>query len=359
MSTDLTRSIVVDHRVHSDIIRRSMTGPSGYSMEDREAIAKAVISDMLGYDSNATGQPCTELNILRDSDDWTYLRDVSNTNGTLFSFIAASVISDIVRNGDNALSALRADVEAVTETVGILESVFPGDDFERYVDEIFSELLFDRFRYAELIEKRDILGWIGETVRFLESDLHGAEGVRSNNHRNVRILIDTSKPMFGEPEVISKALMLSLSKRMLSENRNVHVTYYADEKETTFELNDKKGFTQWFLGILTYRFRSSSDMNMLLDNAVAHMRQNDWKGSDVIMISKGLGVRNSMRFTGDWSTFRMFNDIRTFSLAAGAVDVKGLTELSDRIYAMNSKGITEKSGEYARFIADMKTYGSD
>lgn len=305
--------------------------------------------------------------------------------------------------------ALDADIKVME----LLSMLFPGKGFDYTVRELHREFLSNLEDYANLVKKNkdlqrivDVLGRMeselgmkretystghseihtirlsndiqrmlpSETVnlldtdleplfyaRFLESKLMSYElrgkdwsaGPPQDKRKGpVIAMVDTSGSMFGEPEIIAKAVILAVVRRMIHEGRDVKVILFSTTT-TEIALTDRKKMGKEFLDFLSYTFGGGTDFNVALRDGLRSLREGEWQGADLMFISDGYSVLNDPAYMEEWHVLKSANDVRVFTIIINNDNAGGLREISDHVYIMEEEAIGSHGGEYARLIGDL------
>jgi uncharacterized protein with von Willebrand factor type A (vWA) domain len=187
-------------------------------------------------------------------------------------------------------------------------------------------------------------------------DLKGRE-MASGPPENVRkgpvvMLVDTSGSMYGEPELIAKAVSLTVARRMIPEKRDVKVILFST-RTTEISLTSKERMGKEFLEFLSYTFGGGTDFNIALHEGLRALREREWTGADLLFISDGHSTVSDPVITAEWDILKNENDARVFSVIINNDDAGGLEELSDSVYIMNNDTIQEGGGNYVKMFRDL------
>jgi uncharacterized protein with von Willebrand factor type A (vWA) domain len=158
--------------------------------------------------------------------------------------------------------------------------------------------------------------------------------------------------MYGEPELIAKAVSLSIARRMIPEKRDVKVILFST-RTTEISLTSKEKMGREFLEFLSYTFGGGTDFNIALREGVRALREKEWEGADLMFVSDGHSIVSDPSITAEWDLLKEMNNARVFSVIINNDDAGGLEELSDSIYIMNSETIWERGGNYAGLFTDL------
>ena len=312
------------------------------------------------------------------------------------------------------LNETENELNAELKAMDLLSLLFPGKGFDLSVKEMHREFLGNIERYASLVDKNEDLSRIVEIVGRMESELglrrtektrHGHSEVHSIRFSDdiqrmlpheilnltdpefemmfysrfsekklmtydlkgrervsgppkdkrkgpVVMLIDTSGSMYGEPELIAKAVSLTIARRMIPEKRDVKVILFSTGT-TEISLTSKEKMGREFLDFLSYTFGGGTDFNIALREGMRAMREKEWNGADLLFISDGHSVVNDGIITAEWNLLKEMNDARVFSVIINNDDAAGLEGLSDSVYILDRGTIWEQGGNYVRMFSDL------
>ncbi len=143
-------------------------------------------------------------------------------------------------------------------------------------------------------------------------------------------LVDTSGSMHGAPEIVAKAVILSITKKMLKEKRDVKVILFSSKDQTSeIDLTDTKKMSTEFLNFLSYSFGGGTDFNTALDAALKSLRENKWINGDLLFITDGLSALSDEKIIQEWNALKGQNDTRVFTIVVGNNSAGGLERISD------------------------------
>jgi uncharacterized protein with von Willebrand factor type A (vWA) domain len=320
------------------------------------------------------------------------------------------VYKAVSKKVDETESKMNVSVKAMD----LLSLLFPANSFDLGVRELHKEFLSNIEEYASLVNKNDELARIVEIVGRMETELgaklkertkHGRSEVHSvrfsddiqrmlpheivnlsdedlemifysrfsekklmtydlkgremtagppGNARKgpVVMLVDTSGSMYGEPELIAKAVSLMIARRMIPEKRDVKVILFST-RTTEISLTSKEKMGREFLEFLSYTFGGGTDFNIALHEGLRSLREKEWEGADLLFISDGHSTVSDPVITNEWNLLKNMNDVRVFSVIINNDDAGGLDELSDSVYIMNNETIWERGGGYADMFRNL------
>ncbi len=325
-----------------------------------------------------------------------------------------AIFDEIMRDSlKGKLSEININLQADIKVMELLSMLFPGKGFDYTVRELHREFLGNLEDYADLVKRNEDLQRIVDIIGRMESELGRKREAKSTGHSEfhslrlssdihrmlpselmnlidvdlepvfyakftesklmtyhlrgrdqvsgppqnrrkgpVIALVDTSGSMFGEPEVIAKAVVLAIVRRMIPENRDVKVILFST-KATEISLTDRKKMGKEFLDFLSYSFGGGTDFNIALREGLRSLREGEWQGADLMFVSDGYSVLNDPAHMDEWSVLKSANDVRVYSIIINNDNAGGLREISDHVYILDEKAIEEKGGEYGRLIGDL------
>lgn len=176
------------------------------------------------------------------------------------------------------------DVNSKSEIVGIhlgrdIEHILPQEIALLADDE--TSILFD----MKFVEGRlmcfDMAGFQSQQNEIEEEVLIEIE--EEEKLGPIIICVDTSGSMQGSPETIAKAITLFMANRAISQKRNCLLINFSTGIET-LDLSGKKGFSQ-ALKFLQRSFHGGTDVAPALNYAIEMMNKDDYKKSDLLIIS--------------------------------------------------------------------------
>ncbi|MCL2786868.1 MAG: VWA domain-containing protein, partial [Methanomassiliicoccaceae archaeon] len=189
--------------------------------------------------------------------------------------------------------------------------------------------------------------------KLMAYDIRGREmvsGPPENKRKGpVVMLVDTSGSMYGEPELMAKAVSLTIARRMIPEKRDVKVILFST-RTTEISLTSKEKMGAEFLEFLSYTFGGGTDFNLALREGVRALREKEWRGADLLFISDGHSIVSDPVITAEWDMLKEMNDARVFSIIINNDDAGGLEELSDSVYMMNNADL---GGDYLGIFRDI------
>lgn len=165
-------------------------------------------------------------------------------------------------------------------------------------------------------------------------------------------LVDTSASMRGAPEILAKAVVLAIAKKMLREGRDVKVILFSSKWQTfEIELTNRKRMGQEFLEFLRYTFGGGTDFNTALHMGLKTMKKEKaFEGADLLFLTDGASEISERPLIREWNEMKTERKARIFSLIIGNYDAGGLEQVSDHTYLINNAENWEVGESPARFI---------
>lgn len=165
-------------------------------------------------------------------------------------------------------------------------------------------------------------------------------------------LVDTSASMRGAPELLAKAVVLAIARRMLRENRDVKVILFSSKWQTIeIELTDKKRMGKEFLEFLKYTFGGGTDFNTALRAGLKTLKgEKGFHGADLLFLTDGSSELSERPLIREWNEIKVERKARIFSLIIGNYDAGGLDQVSDHTYIIQDSGNWQVEESPARFI---------
>ncbi|KKG14947.1 hypothetical protein EO98_12150 [Methanosarcina sp. 2.H.T.1A.6] len=165
-------------------------------------------------------------------------------------------------------------------------------------------------------------------------------------------LVDTSASMRGAPEILAKAVVLAIARRMLRENRGVKVILFSSKWQTVeIGLTDKKRMGKEFLEFLKYTFGGGTDFNTALRAGLKAVKEEKtFQGADLLFLTDGASELSEKPLIREWNEIKVERKARIFSLIIGNYDAGGLDQVSDHTYIIPDAGNWQVEESPARFI---------
>ena len=148
-------------------------------------------------------------------------------------------------------------------------------------------------------------------------------------------LIDASGSMSGEPELIAKAFILMLARRMEREGREFKVILFAAE-DWKLELNlaDKKKAAKSLLDTVCRHFEGNTDFNSALRTGLEFISRKEYRGADVLFFTDGESKVTDESLVKEWKDLRQRTGSRIFTLIVGSDRAGGLERVSDQTWTL-------------------------
>lgn len=148
-------------------------------------------------------------------------------------------------------------------------------------------------------------------------------------------LIDASGSMSGEPELIAKAFILMLARRMEREGRDIKVILFASE-DWKLELNlaDKKKAAKSLLDTVCRHFEGNTDFNSALRTGLEVLSKKEYRGADVLFFTDGESKVTDQTLVDEWKALRRRTGSRILTLIVGSDQAGGLEDLSDKTWIL-------------------------
>ncbi len=165
-------------------------------------------------------------------------------------------------------------------------------------------------------------------------------------------LVDTSASMRGAPELLAKAVVLAIARKMLRESRDVKVILFSSKWQTVeIELTDKKRMGKEFLEFLKYTFGGGTDFNTALRQGLKTIKKEKaFQGADLLFLTDGSSELSERPLIREWNEIKIEKKARIFSLIIGNYDAGGLDQVSDQTYIINDSGNWQVEQSPSRLI---------
>jgi len=354
MSEEQTVSVSLQHMVNSDEIRRVLITPRKIPRDVRNGIAMRLISSLSGNESTAElpDDILNAVNTVTGSEEWAQMKDASVKNDLLPKLVLTTVLHsllDSLDNGSEVYEGVRRSSERMDSfirTMDIISSLSPISGFNYSVRDAHSELIGHSEAYENLMERNDDLEWMSEIMRFMGSELLACERTEQrNNDRKLLIVIDTTKSMYGEPDMIAKSLALAITKQMVRIGKDTEVMFFPSDLPVLRTTDGRD-----MIRLLSHRSASEASFTDALRMLMKKMKHGSVENTDIILMSKGAGILNDPAFTLDWEAFKIKNGVKVITAVTGGNDACALTELSDHVMIFSDDTIHGKGTEFAKLI---------
>jgi len=148
-------------------------------------------------------------------------------------------------------------------------------------------------------------------------------------------LIDASGSMSGEPELIAKAFILMLAKRMEREGRDIKVILFAGtDWKLEISLVDKKKVAQNLLDTICRHFEGYTDFNSALRVGLDTVKGKQWYGADVLFFTDGESQVSDEDLVRDWNEFKRRTRSKIYTLIVNSETAGGLERVSDHLWTL-------------------------
>ena len=381
-----THAVSLDHTVNSEEMRCMLIAPNDLPFNVRRNTLMCLASDLFNRKSPYPKETSDVIKEIIGSDEWEEMRNAAEKSDLLPKFILKTVFSSVFPSMSSqpetcdvseAMKKSWKKISSHIRTMDIIASLSPGTGFDYSVRDAHSEFMENDTKYENLTERNDDLEQIVKIMRSMGSELisrvkdrrenaqnkeikkrtHGEERKERtysektqseektySKERNIFMVIDTSNSMYGEPEMISKGLVLALTKRFLR-NKDVNVTYFSSGLPVLSPSSGKD-----MMNLISHRSGSGEQFARALEMLLERMRCGLMHNTDLILLSKGAGVINDPNFTRDWEAYTMKNNIRTITAVPGGCSACGLTELSENVLIFDDTALKNKTGEFAKLV---------
>jgi len=218
----------------------------------------------------------------------------------------------------------RSEVHSVTFS-GDIQTLLPAEAVK-----LKNPLLRRKF-YADMLE--------GKLLTYqLKGENWNSDIAGKKRKGPVVALVDTSASMRGRPELLAKAVLLAVAKRMLKENRDVKVILFSSKWQTfEIELTNKKRMGKEFLEFLKFTFGGGTDFNTALRAGLKTMKnEKAFEGADLLFLTDGISELSERPLIREWNEIKVARRARIFSLIIGNCDAGGLEQVSDHTYLIKN-----------------------
>ncbi len=218
----------------------------------------------------------------------------------------------------------KSEVHSVTFS-GDLQTLLPAEAVK-----LKNPLLKRKF-YADMLE--------GKLLTYqLKGKNWNSDTAGKKRKGPVVALVDTSASMRGSPELLAKAVLLAITRRMLKENRDVKVILFSSKWQTVeIELTNKKRMGEEFLEFLKLTFGGGTDFNTALRAGLKAMKnEKAFEGADLLFLTDGYSELSERPLIREWNEIKAERRARIFSLIIGNYDAGGLEQVSDHTYLIRN-----------------------
>ncbi|MEZ4688015.1 MAG: VWA domain-containing protein [Bacteroidia bacterium] len=98
------------------------------------------------------------------------------------------------------------------------------------------------------------------------------------------LCIDTSGSMFGQPELVAKAMAFAITSRALEENRPCFLISFSTDYRS-LELSSLKGNLQALVDFIKMSFHGGTDIKPALEEALKKLKEEGFEEADVLVVS--------------------------------------------------------------------------
>ena len=218
----------------------------------------------------------------------------------------------------------KSKVHSVTLS-GDLHTLLPAETVK-----LKNPLLKRKF-YADMLE--------GKLLTYqLKGENWNSDSAGKKRKGPVVALVDTSASMRGSPELLAKAVVLAVTRRMLTESRDVKVILFSSKWQTVeIELTNKKRMGEEFLEFLKFTFGGGTDFNTALHAGLKAMKnEKAFEGADLLFLTDGYSELSERPLIREWNEIKIERRARIFSLIIGNYDAGGLQQISDHTYLIGN-----------------------
>lgn len=232
----------------------------------------------------------------------------------------------------------KSEVHSVTFS-GDLQTLLPAE-----IIKLKNPLLKRKF-YADMLE--------GKLLTYqLKGKNWNSDAAGKKRKGPVVALVDTSASMRGSPELLAKAVVLAVTRRMLTENRDVKVILFSSKWQTVeIELTNKKRMGEEFLEFLKFTFGGGTDFNTALRAGLKSMKnEKAFEGADLLFLTDGFSELSERPLIREWNEIKAERRARIFSLIIGNYDAGGLQQISDHTYLIGNSENWDVGESPASFV---------
>ncbi|MCL2785945.1 MAG: hypothetical protein FWD81_01805 [Methanomassiliicoccaceae archaeon] len=333
----------------SDEVRRILASPGTLPYDVRKETALCLASHLSGNSSRkAPGETVDAIDKVIASAEWVRMTETAEKNDLMPKLVLCTVLTELFASldrGTDVSDGMRASWNKVSSLAGTMDIITSLTPSAGSVRDAHLELITNARNFGTIIERNDDLRWIANVMRSMGSEMIGHKRRGPRIGRRILAAVDTSKSMYGEPEIIAKGLLLALTKRMLADRRDVDALLYSSGLPV---LSPSRG--RDMMDLISFRSGQGGPFADALRMLLSGMKDGSVANIDVILVSKGAGVLNDPNLTKEWESFRMNNNVRVITAVPGGGDACGLTELSDDIVIFNDETMNKGAGEFARLV---------
>ncbi|AKB46112.1 hypothetical protein MSKOL_0335 [Methanosarcina sp. Kolksee] len=232
----------------------------------------------------------------------------------------------------------KSEVHSVTLS-GDIQTLLPAETVK-----LKNPLLKRKF-YADMLE--------GKLLTYqLKGENWNSDNAGKKRKGPVVALVDTSASMRGSPELLAKAVVLAVTRRMLTESRDVKVILFSSKWQTVeIELTNKKRMGEEFLEFLKFTFGGGTDFNTALRAGLKAMKnEKAFEGADLLFLTDGYSELSEKPLIREWNEIKAERRTRIFSLIIGNYDAGGLQQISDHTYLIGNAENWDVAESPASFV---------
>ena len=218
---------------------------------------------------------------------------------------------------------------SVTQSLSETHSLRFSGDVQRMLPQEIVNLADERLKllfYARMCERR-----------LLTYQLRGCDYMDRDRRRgSVVALLDSSGSMSGELELVAKALLLALARKLMEERRPLRALLFFVDVHS-YDLTSAEGSPQ-FLDFLCHTFGGGTDFDVALRQGIKCLEEPDWQGADILFITDGLARIKDRGCLHDWNCLKERQGSRIFTVIVDGTDPGGLQKISDHVFRMSRQG---------------------
>lgn len=213
----------------------------------------------------------------------------------------------------------RSDIYSISRS-GDLSRLLPAETA------LLRRPVFRKKFYADFIE--------GKLMTYQLQGKNWADGKPKKKKKgSVVALIDTSGSMYGFPELVAKSIILSLSRIMSNQERDVKIILFSGPGNIhEIELTSGKKMQSEFMSFMEKTFGGGTDFNSALKSGLTSLQQPEFKGADLLFITDGISEITNRGFIREWIKTKETQNARIYSFIIDSSDAGGLSQISDYTY---------------------------
>lgn len=172
-------------------------------------------------------------------------------------------------------------------------------------------------------------------------------------------LVDTSGSMHGKPEILAKAMILSIVRIMLKKEREVKVILFSSIDQTyEIELTNKTKMANEFLNFINCSFGGGTDFNTALKAGVKSLEEKKWESADILFLTDGLSQVTDQDLINKWNDIKGKTDARIFTIIFGNDTAGGFEKISEQVYIFancEDWNVTDSPSNMIKLISSTST----